>query len=519
MNTFSVQQVECYERMLKSFETVPYNILLAQMQSGKTDTYHLIGCEMMRLGLIEQIIIFSGNREKELYEQLKTKNMTEFYSKYILFLTNLGVENDTILQKIQTNLKVIWGPQLKKEFPLLRHEKTLYIWEESHYAQTRGQHPAFILEKVGIPMDGDLSWFEKHKNYFLSVSATPFSEFVDNIEKQQKAFVQLYPSVEYKSVKWHLSQGNILSYSDLMEGLETAITTAETKPIGYGLIRVSYKTYDTVIEIIEKRNWNYVLYDQQSPIKNINQILQNAPKKYTIILLKGKCRMGKQVSKQFVLFCLETSKYSKTDTLLQGLLGRCCGYHSNSTILIYVYKNILESKELERYVQMYDTKDTTPFRGSNLKRNKTTNPNKYGKFPTIPDKILWTNKKQLLNTIQDSYRSGNIETYNNLSQQQEIKEQIVKKDTVFKFHKLTPSFKHYEKIFPKIQQSIQDKKPISNSIKENEIHIWVHDDGYLYILSTTYTVPDNVVVSPFPITTTKEIFYKYDDLNIESSAP
>jgi hypothetical protein len=45
--------------------------------------------------------------------------------------------------------------------------------------------------------------------------------------------------------------------------------------------------------------------------------------------------MGKQIIKDNILFCLETTQKPKTDTLVQGLLGRCCGYHSFSDILIY----------------------------------------------------------------------------------------------------------------------------------------------------------------------------------------
>ena len=508
MNTFSVQQIRSYERMLKSFESVRYNLLLAQMQSGKTDTYHLIACEMLRMGLIEQIIIFSGNREKELFEQLKTKNMKEFYHKYEIFLTEKGIDKKEIFEKIQKSLKVIWGPQLKKEIPLLTHEKTLYIWEESHYAQTHNQHPGFILQQLGISMDGDLTWFENYNNYFLSVSATPFSEFVDNIEKKQKAVVHLSLANEYKSVKWHLQKGNIQPYQDLEEGLERALKTSETK-IGYGLVRVSFKTQEEVIEIITKNNWLYILYDQDSPIKNINKILEIPPTTNTIILLKGKCRMGKQVSKQYVLFCLETSKYSKTDTLLQGLLGRCCGYHSNEHIIIYLYKSYFESQELQRFIQMYEDKTTTPFRGSNLKMPKGIKPNKYGKYSTIPEKVTWTDKKLLIQNIQEAYCQGNYESFNCSTQQEEIKTQINDENTIFKIHKLNPSFKHYEKIFPKIQESIDKKHPIATHLmKDNEIHLWVHDDGYVYILSTTNSPPTNISIPSFPVTTTREVFYK-----------
>jgi len=507
MNTFSEQQIRSYERTKISFEKVRYNILLAQMQSGKTDTYHLIACEMLRYGLIEQIIVFSGNRERELCEQLKTKNMKEFYEKYEIFLKERGIDKTEIFDKIKKSLQVIWGPQLKKMFPLLNHQNTLYIWEESHYAQTQKQHPAFVLQESGIPMDGDLTWFEKHNNYFLSVSATPFSEIVDNQEEQKKAIVHLSAGQNYKSVKWHLEKGNIHSYKNLEEGLELALETASTKR-GYGLIRLTYRTQDAVMAILKKHNWLSILYDQKSPITNINKILETLPCQNTIILLKGKCRMGKQVSKQHVLFCFETSKYSKTDTLLQGLLGRCCGYHTKEDILIYLYKYHLESQELQRFMQMYDKKDTTPFRGANLKTPPGLKLNKYGKYCTIPEKITWTNKKLLISEIREMYRSGNIESFNSLEQQEEIKQQIMDETTIFKIHKLNPSFKQYEKIFPKIQTSLEKKYPMNHSMSEDEIHIWIHEEGYLYILTNTYSKPTNIIVPSFPLTTTREVFYK-----------
>lgn len=514
MNTFSAEQIRSYERTILAFEEKRYNILLAQMQSGKTDTYHLIACEMLRLGKIKHIVIFSGNRERELYQQVKTKNRKEFYEKYEKYLEEKKIEK-SILEKLDTCIQVIWGPQLKKEFGSLKHQDTFYIWEESHFAQTRGQHPAYVLENYGITMDGNLSWYEENNNYFLSVSATPFSEFVDNAEERKKGIVHLSAAVEYKSVKWYLSKELIKPYDDLEKGIMDALEYGETQRLGYGLIRITIRNLDKIMEIIQRKNWDYVLYDQQSTISNINSILDTSPEKHTIVLLKGKCRMGKQVSKQNVLFCFETSKYSKTDTLLQGLLGRCCGYHTNEKIWIYLYRYHLESRELFQFIQMYEKKDTTPYRGANLKTPKHFRPNKYGKFPTIPEKAIIQDTKKIVEEIKKLYEENSslILSHNNPEQREEIKKQILDENTLFKVHQLSPSFKHYTIINPKLMESVEEKKPFTKqTIKENEIHLWIKEKE-CFVVINTIVVPS--VVSPFPTTTKREIFFDKQKLEEE----
>ena len=114
-------------------------------------------------------------------------------------------------------------------------------------------------------------------------------------------------------------------------------------------------------------------------------------------------RMGKQVKKQFVLFCLETSKTTKTDTVLQGLLGRCCGYDSSPSIQIYIRGNSAVKKspvmikvdgafqqkktfnsagklvpvwcfqkidlvieDIKRFIALHDNDASVPFRGANM---------------------------------------------------------------------------------------------------------------------------------------------------------
>ena len=71
---------------------------------------------------------------------------------------------------------------------------------------------------------------------------------------------------------------------------------------------------------------------------------------------------------------METSKNANTDVLLQGLLGRMCGYHTNEDIKIFVGENLLKKKggesEIERYIKLMEDESqeikVMPQKGSNL---------------------------------------------------------------------------------------------------------------------------------------------------------
>ena len=61
------------EEILVHFQKQAWGMLLAQMQTGKTNTFLLTACEMLRTGKVERVIIFSGNQETDLRDQLNEK--------------------------------------------------------------------------------------------------------------------------------------------------------------------------------------------------------------------------------------------------------------------------------------------------------------------------------------------------------------------------------------------------------------------------------------------------------------
>ena len=367
------EHFEAANLIMKSFLSGNWTILIAQMQSGKTFTFLLVCSEMLRLNLIENVIIFSGNAETDLRDQLKAKvtgKDKEFEKAYRKFLRNKlrdenfdgdeADESERIMENILARITVIWGTELNKfkEHP----ENSLLIWEEAHFAQSLSQCPDKFLRRIGISADGDSAYLQAKNNFVLSVSATPFSELSDNIHNtQNKATVYLKPGNGYNSIKTIRDYGRLKTFTSVETGLTDALNTPRTSP-KYALVRISNKNESKVISIINACGWAFVVFDSleksDEDSKRANEIWKNmgsAPARDTVILIRQKCRMGKNLNKHHVLFVMETAKSSNTDTVLQSLLGRVCGYSVGSDqIDVYLHEKIVNSGEIDRYIQLIE---------------------------------------------------------------------------------------------------------------------------------------------------------------------
>jgi hypothetical protein len=124
--------------------------------------------------------------------------------------------------------------------------------------------------------------------------------------------------------------------------------------------------------------------------------MEDAPEKTTVILIKGRLRAGKVVPKAHVGFVWENARTAKTDSIVQGLLGRMCGYllkdgetdcYKVGAVkpLIFLPAAVLEKKmdtviplsELERHV----ARDAVilPKCGTNLTKGRTTSAADHGR--------------------------------------------------------------------------------------------------------------------------------------------
>jgi hypothetical protein len=378
-----------------------YVILLAQMQSGKSLCYWNVAFEQLRLNKSDSVIIFSGNRENELKKQSSCKR--EAFDIYTSILFEKGIEfgdKDDLANMLFPKIKIIWGTELLKtkkedvfgggvdedgeEFPL--QESLLFIWEESHFGQSKKQHVDLFLQKMGISAktNGCIN-----KTKILSVSATPFSELCNVFSgtETEKKIVRMIPSTEYRGVKWYFEQkkihGILLDEEDILEEnyylnvLNDCFSTP-TSGKKWAIIRCcKLQMKKKIIKLIDAKKWGYCNYDMTTSsttaIKGkciMNEIysftdLENPPiGRSTVIFVKGLCRMGTVVPKKHVSFVMElSSEESNTDTILQGLLGRMCGYISSTSMPmqpanIYIPQLITTSGEIERYIQFNQTMES-----------------------------------------------------------------------------------------------------------------------------------------------------------------
>ena len=267
-NLLSKQQLSAGKKILTNFNCYyRWILLMAQMQSGKTETFLFTAAEMIRDEQIENVVIFSGNSETDLKTQLKDEvegnKKSKFYRKYNRYLReDKGLEEDErtdIIDKIKCQINIVWGTELKKYSGPC--ENTLFIWEESHYAQTLKQCPDNFLKKVGIAANGDKCLLSEKGNYVLSISATPFSE-ICNIynQNQNKGFVIMEPGTNYNSVEKMVENNRIKYYSSIRNGLITALNTPHVGQ-KYAIVRITPKNDKEVEAIIRENNWKMVYFN------------------------------------------------------------------------------------------------------------------------------------------------------------------------------------------------------------------------------------------------------------------
>jgi hypothetical protein len=357
-------------------QVIRYAILVAQMQSGKTFTYMFVFMEMMcRMKVIDSVVIFSGNAElalkKQTQECLNNQEFEDFYKEHLVF--NCGKDAEDVddlwhgyVSKIkeQQKIQVVWGTEGAKPHASMR--RTLFIWDESHFAQDKKMCPDRFLDTMGILPNGDFRRLNESDNYVLSVSATPFSEICDiQHYSQGKMVIPFVPSENYWGVKQMWESGMIVKYTNIKEQARLQMMDFDRfeGQNKIGIIRIpnsskkeKTESYERVFtQMAAELGYEVFLYYQESedPRRIANkQFLDlldepNLTRK-TLILVKGHCRMGQVLKKKNISFVMETSTNSRTDVVLQGLLGRMCGYDGNPLIRVCLKATKLFEKDVIR---------------------------------------------------------------------------------------------------------------------------------------------------------------------------
>jgi hypothetical protein len=334
---------------------------------------------MLRLEKVENVVIFSGNRETELKDQLSELEISRFYERvYRRHLEKLNVDiSDEFIDHIISKINVVWGTELMKKLETVATENTLYIEEESHFAQSVGQMPHKFIKSIGLSLNGDSSSLIERNNYVCSVSATPFSEMSDVVHlNQNKKIVFMQPGESYRGVSWYKEHDKILGFDKWQEKLQEIIASPVAETPKWAIIRVRGEAQvDEVKAMCASSNWSAVRYDQgnKGELKSLKD-LATPPEVNTIVIIKELCRMGTVVPKQHISFVMETSTNPRTDTVLQGLLGRMCGYPGGSfgycvsnDINIYISQQVLSHGDIDTYISLCQSMEMiVPSRATNV---------------------------------------------------------------------------------------------------------------------------------------------------------
>ena len=528
--TIFPNQIDAANRLIAGFigeNPVHYAMLLAQMQSGKSDTFMLVGSELVRRGVVERFIVFSGNAEVELKEQ--AKNQQAFWRKYRAYLREYhgmtAEEAEEVSERVSKEFSVLWSSDLAKH---QTKGNTLYIWDESHYAQTSKQRPDKFFRRQGLQPNGSAS---ENGNKMLSVSATPFSELIDNGEmRQEKFIVKMTPGEKYIGIGKMLEASAIKGYRGSFEAtlkkLLGKLSDDSTRCVG--LIRVTSKNEEEVRKACIDAKVPFYLYDQAWSGAPINKLLMD-PKFKGVIGLKGKIRMGKQIKKDRVLWCFETTHKSNTDTLLQGLMGRCCGYPNTGSSLeieIWMPQSIIEAKVMQDYVRMMEGEEVIPAPAMNVKKMK-----KKEYYPTIPEKCEislkgWKSRISLREAVKahilgEDFKSVNEEKFPGSTM--DLKNRLIDDSSPSENIILSNlSFSSFNGYGDRLEEAYREKKLMINpgsscGVKENELRVWSYE-GKPAPGAESWTVylQFHTSVETSKVTTTKrEVFCRFTEEECE----
>ena len=339
-------------------------LLCQQMQSGKTGTYLLYAVTMLLTNdpdgrpLVDKVVILSAFSDNNLKAQIQTdlealvdrldcdeRDKCNLRNKFKVFhlgdLPRKGKGGNAI------------GPN------------TLVIHDECHVGQSEKQTIEACFSEAGIEKVflGDCSQLEEKNMWYLAVSATPFSELVANEQfQQQKTIVMGETSDAYTGVGKLIAGGHV-DYYDVRERgefLRAKIEEHGRGEPGWIIIRAANRSsagrnsaYEDTIAAADEadipikehnckvsvddrvgRAW-YTPEDLAAGADNTEPGVVPTPNflkkpplsgRTTVVIIAGAFRMGANLPKTHIKAVIDTTANSACDTVLQGLLGRACGY-------------------------------------------------------------------------------------------------------------------------------------------------------------------------------------------------
>lgn len=333
-NFFHPNQIKTAEDIVSNYRADKnYGMLFAQMQCGKTGTALFVAFKMMELNLVDDVVIFSGTHDIFLQKQWESAlhELADEYAKLI------GVD---CRQWLIDHTHIVWRQNLKKEKARFSN-RTLAIWDESHYGSTKKQTIDKQLQDVfGDAFRGDTSKIAQNSMFILTVTATRCAEqsrHYYNLKAKENWFVcDLLPGEDYFGVENYMDAGlyceaKVQTAADVENIINDNIDTKNPRIFvirlsGAGkinrLIDQILRNTSSIRSKIDLEEYN----SSNNTEDHYNNLFKTQPKKPRVVIVRGLFRMGCVLEKRYLCGVWETSRDPKHNTILQGLPGRVCGY-------------------------------------------------------------------------------------------------------------------------------------------------------------------------------------------------
>lgn len=355
---------------------IKYAIAWAEVQSGKTGTYQYIAREMMRRGIIQRAYILCGSNETILRDQCIEDTLNYNGDNYV-------VDKDTGVQ--HGRFCVLFRQDFKDAHMDITN--ALIVVDESHLDQTQGQEMDKFLSRYGLGLDGTRACMNEYNTYILSVDATPYSEISAHLNKKShpKHLERIEPGSGYFGIQDFIFTRRIHKTWDFTTVLGERLfgEMIDTQTRKWILIRINGKK-DSKLSVLNRlcaaRGFRILHFNSTKTEIAIRRIdnpelpcLEDQPDVTTIVVIQGRLRAGKVVPKEHIGYVWEDAKTSKTDSIVQGLLGRMCGYYADGAYKPMIFlpsatlkeneDRVIKGNELRRHIM---SPIMLPTKGMNL---------------------------------------------------------------------------------------------------------------------------------------------------------
>jgi hypothetical protein len=145
-------------------------------------------------------------------------------------------------------------------------------------------------------------------------------------------------------------------------------------------------------QIFDIKIYDFIKYDRESEIEDINKTLIKKPEKHTFIFIKEMLRCAKTLKKRYIGILYD--RYSKNPddtTIIQGLVGRDTGYDNNGISICYTnidsinrYEELWKSNFEDKTIK-WNSKTTKYTNGILSGKNTFNDPNDYDGFSVTSD--------------------------------------------------------------------------------------------------------------------------------------